>query len=136
VFLSYTSELRRFPVGRSFIGAARKAVTLAGDAIVDTADLSAQANMPAQACEEAVATADVYVLIAGFGYGSPVPDRPAVSYVELEYETAMRLGIPRLVFLLSDEAEGPREMIRDIEYGVRQEVFRSRVLDSGITSGR
>ena len=137
VFISHTSELRDFPRRTSYVAAAERAISAAGHVVVEMAGFPAADQAPAQVCAERVRGCDVYIGVLGTRYGSAVRDKPQVSYTELEFDTATEAGLPRLVFLLDTGAEDvgilPSALI-DREFGDRQDAFRRRVQDSGLTT--
>jgi hypothetical protein len=135
VFLSHTDELRQYPPDRSFVAAAEQAVVRAGGTVLDMAYFTAREDRPADYCRAQVRRADVYAGIIGFRYGSPVRDEPKRSYTELEFEAATELGLPRLVFLLDEDAvlPLPRNCLSDPVYEERQRAFQARVKEAGTT---
>ena len=139
VYVSHTSELREFPATGSYLAAVERAVSAAGHVMVDLTDLAPPDAAPARLCIETVTGCDVYVGLLGMRYGSTVPDRPETSYAELEFDTAGEAGIDRLMFLIDAESNQlgipPRAFV-DREYGGRQDEFRHRVEDSGLTVQR
>jgi hypothetical protein len=136
VFLSHTSELMRFPAGRSFVAAAEASISRAGDAVTDMAYFETRDDKPASYSQAQVRNSDVWVGLIGLRYGSSVRDRPEVSYTELEFEAATEAGLPRLVFLLDEDAALPipATMLLDADPDrqARQRAFRVRLRDAGI----
>jgi len=132
VFLSHTAELRQYPSDVSFVAAAERAVARAGDLATDMAYFAAQDEPPAEFCATQVRASDVYVGLIGFRYGSPVRERPDLSYTELEFAAATDAGIPRLVFLLADDAVVPIQQFSDPTFGERQRAFRDELRDAGL----
>jgi Domain of unknown function (DUF4062)/Tetratricopeptide repeat len=135
VFLSHTSDLRQYPPDRSFVAAAEQAVIRAEGMVLDMEYFTAREDKPADYCREQVGRADVYVGLIGFRYGSPVRDDPERSYTELEFDAATELGLPRLVFLLDEDAvlPLPRTFLTDPVFEERQQAFRARVKAAGTT---
>ena len=136
VFLSRTSELHKFPSGRSFVTAAESAVKRAGGVITDMAYFAARDDKPSEYCRNMVRACDIYVGLIGLRYGSPVRDLPEASYTELEFDTATEAGKTRLIFLL-DENEAlpiPPTWLRDDDPDLvaRQQAFRKRLRGAGV----
>ena len=138
VFVSHTSELREFPPGNSYVAAAERAISAEGHVIVDMADFPAADRPAARLCMDRVRGCEVYVGVLGTRYGSPVRDKPEVSYTELEFEAATEACLDRLVFVLDEGAADvglPVSALIDREFGARQDAFRRRVRDSGLVTG-
>ncbi len=138
IFVSHTSELRDYPPRNPYVAAAERAISAAGHVIVDLADFPAADQPPAELCMDRVRGCQAYVGVLGTRYGSPVRDKPEVSYTELEFDTATEAGLPRLVFLLDTDADDtgiPVSALLDREYGARQDTFRRRIQDSGLVTG-
>jgi tetratricopeptide (TPR) repeat protein len=137
VFISHTSELRDFPQGLSYVAAVERAISAAGHVIVDMADFAAANQPTALVCAERVRGCNVYVGVLGTRYGSPVRDKPQVSYTQLEFDIASEAGLDRLMFLLDTGAPDvgiPASALIDREFGARQDAFRRQVQDSGLTT--
>ena len=134
VFLSHTSEFTKYPEKKSFIDAAIAAVNRAGCVPCDMEYFTARDEQPAQYCIERVRECEVYVGVIGLRYGSPVRDRPEVSYTELEFEAASQAPTSkRLVFLLDPDSPLPVGRFMDMKYGDRQPQFRQRLEGTGVT---
>jgi tetratricopeptide (TPR) repeat protein len=137
VFISHTSELQDFPAGgKSYVAAVKQAISADGHVIVDMADFPAADQPAAQLCADRVRGCEVYVGVLGTRYGSPVRDKPQVSYTELEFDTATAERLDRLVFLLDTDADVgiPPSALIDREFGARQDGFRDRVRASGLVT--
>jgi formylglycine-generating enzyme required for sulfatase activity len=133
VFLSHTSEFAIYPKDKSFVDIAVEAVIRAECMPCDMGYFTARDQQPAQYCIDRVRECDVYVGIIGLRYGSPVRDRPEVSYTELEFEAASRAPAKtRLIFVLAPNAVVPAAAFTDMKFGERQERFRKKLSDSGI----
>jgi hypothetical protein len=135
VFVSHTSELRNFPAGgKSYITEAERAIAAAGHVNVDMVDFPAADQPAGELCAGRVRGCEVYVGVLGTRYGSPVADKPEVSYTELEFDAAT--GLPRLVFMLDTAADVgiPLAQLIDHAFGARQEAFRNRVQASGLVT--
>ena len=137
MFLGHTSELAQFPEGRSFVAAAKDAVARAGYAVADMEYFTARESSPAEYCREVVRGCHVYVGLIGLRYGSPVRDRPDISYTELEFNVATQAVLPRLVFLLDENAAPPvlSDALLEGEsaFQARQAAFRQRLRGAGVT---
>jgi tetratricopeptide (TPR) repeat protein len=129
VFISHTSDMARFPPGRSFIDAVLDAVGRADMAPVDMRYFAARAGAPAGYCRQRVRECEVYVAVVGFRYGSIVPGLE-VSYTELEFDEATAAGRPRLAFLLAGTVGIPGALVDADRRAVVQ--FRQKLLTAGL----
>src|SRR5689334_11054109 len=83
VFVSHTGRMKDF---------ASRAI----DAVLQTCNFprdmrffNAESDTPAKVCEQEVEKCAIYVGVFGHDYGSPVRDRPDISYTQLEFLTAL-----------------------------------------------
>lgn len=96
VFISSTTQ--DFGEIRPVIG---KALERAGYQPVFMDEFSAAAVKPMELVLASVAQCDIYVGLFAHWYGSKAPQQE-VSYTELEYREAKKLGMPQLIFVVQE----------------------------------
>jgi hypothetical protein len=133
VFVSRTSDMAKFPPGRSFVQAVLDAVSRAGLAAVDMNYFAARDRQPADYCQQRVRDCEIYLAVVGLRYGSLIPDED-VSYTELEFIEATAAARPRLVFLLDEATELPADLIDTDRTAV--DGFRQRLQAAGLICAR
>ena len=129
VFVSQTSDMALFPKHRPFVQAVFDAVGRVGMAPIDMRYFPARDDSPADYCRQRVSACETYIAVVGFRYGSPVPGL-AVSYTELEFQTASVVGLPRLVFLLEESALPPGDLADTERHAI--DGFRQRLRGAGL----
>ena len=138
VFVSHTSDMARYPRGRSLVEAAIDAILKVGLRPVDMSQFAAREEIPAEYCQRRVRECDVYLAVVGFRYGSRVAGRvDGISYTELEFLTATEAGIPRLIFLLGESVRLPQGLVdkdRSAVHGFRERLCSAGTIIKTVTS--
>jgi formylglycine-generating enzyme required for sulfatase activity len=127
VFLSSTAR----DLGPHREAVARAIAKLDGFHAVRMEDFGARNWKSDDFCRARVAECDVFLGLIGFLHGSS-PEAGEASFTEREYDAAVEAGIPRLLFLASDEFPLPPTLREPDEKWQRQERFRERVLGDRI----
>src|SRR5690242_17902481 len=92
-------------------------------------DFGARDAPPLALCLSKVADCDLFVALVGNSFGSH-PPRPhhGKSFTQHEYEEAIRLGKPRLVFVLDEGTVSITHTLESNYDARRQQRFRNKVL--------
>ena len=89
-------------------------------------DFGARDALATDFCRDRVKQCALFVGIVGLCYGSS-PECSDKSYTELEYETALAVGIPCLMFVAPEDLPVPVRLFIDDGNWEQQESFRKRV---------
>jgi len=111
--------------------AARDAINgLDGYTCVGMEDFGARPDPPLEVCLAKLKECDIFVCILGHRYGSCPPGREK-SYTEIEFDTAIELKKPRLVFVAPEDETVPYNLIESDSQRELHRKFRSRAMDGG-----
>lgn len=87
-------------------------------AVVGMEDYASSDERPLDKCVRDVQSCDLYVGIFAWRYGFVPAEGGGKSVTELEYRAAQRSGLPRLLFLLKDDAPWPPQFMDAVGSGV------------------
>lgn len=104
--------------------AAAEAVRQLEHTAVIMEDYTATEQKPLDKCLEDVRGCDIYIGIIAYRYGF-IPEGYQKSITHLEYEEAHNQGIPRLLFMIGDEAPWPKK--KHDEDSVKISAFRKTI---------
>ena len=124
VFLSSTrSDLH------AFRQAASEAIQRLGYYSEEMEVFGARDDSPLEVSLAKVSDSDIYIGLLGVFYGS-VPPGHDRSFTEMEFDTAVQAGIPRLMFLTAEDWEPTAAISQTARNRAKQQAFRQRVMQA------
>ncbi|MEM0988247.1 MAG: tetratricopeptide repeat protein [Pseudomonadota bacterium] len=105
-----------------------------GVEVIRMEDFVATGLPPIALCLEKVAACQIFVGLIGFRYGSAIPGR-VTSFTQAEYEEAVRLGLPCLMYVAPTDGDLDIDHGEEAELRGRLDRLRARVMRAN-TAGR
>jgi formylglycine-generating enzyme required for sulfatase activity len=122
VFVSSTAKDLRIQREAAF----RAIQGLDGYRCIRMEDFGARTGEPSAVCKDLLAKSDVVLLIVGHTYGSSAPGAKE-SFTQLEYEAAVEMGKPLLVFLAVDDFPVPASLVEAESVRAKLRALRDRL---------
>ena len=132
-FIGHTAEIKEHPKEYPFLTAVLDGARAAGWAVDEMGDFPATPLPPPEECRQRIEACQAFVGIVGVLWGSEVPGKAGVSYLQFELDTAQKAGKDILLFVIDQNTPFPAAVAQQQpNRSHAQEQFRRSLTDPNV----